>query len=57
MNAEESERVAALIRKKNLKDAEFQILDVAFLVFSDDQFEAFEREFDEDKILRIVRMA
>ncbi|KAF2129214.1 hypothetical protein P153DRAFT_356822 [Dothidotthia symphoricarpi CBS 119687] len=54
---EDSERVGALIRKEDLKsDEETQVLeDVACLVFLDDQFEAFEREHDEGKILGILR--
>lgn len=46
---EEAERVAALVRKEDLKvDEETQALeDVACLVFLDDQFEAFEKEHDE----------
>lgn len=50
-------RVAALIRKEGLKsDEETQVLeDVACLVFLDDQFEAFEKEHDEDKIVSILR--
>ena len=54
---EEAERVAALIRKENLKsDDETQVLeDVACLVFLDDQFEAFEKELDEGKIVGILR--
>ncbi|KAI9722326.1 MAG: hypothetical protein M1812_001798 [Candelaria pacifica] len=54
---EDADRVAALIRKENLKkDEETQTLeDVACLVFLDDQFEAFEKEHDEDKIVGILR--
>ncbi|KAK3940764.1 hypothetical protein QBC46DRAFT_287747 [Diplogelasinospora grovesii] len=56
---EEIDRVAALIRKENLKaDEETQILeDVACLVFLDDQFDNFEKkpEIDEDKIIGILR--
>ncbi|KAF2660950.1 hypothetical protein K491DRAFT_687767 [Lophiostoma macrostomum CBS 122681] len=50
-------RVAALIRKEDLKqDEDTQILeDVACLVFLDDQFEKFEKEHDEDKIVGILR--
>ncbi|KAI9804242.1 MAG: hypothetical protein M1833_007049 [Piccolia ochrophora] len=53
----EAERVAALIRKENLKkDEETQALeDVACLVFLDDQFEEFERAHDEEKIISILR--
>jgi hypothetical protein len=55
--ADVADRVGALIRKEDLKsDEETQVLeDVACLVFLDDQFEAFEREHDEDKIVRILR--
>jgi hypothetical protein len=50
-------RVGALIRKEDLKsDEETQVLeDVACLVFLDDQFEAFEKEHDEEKIISILR--
>ncbi|KAF2645177.1 glutamyl-tRNA synthetase [Massarina eburnea CBS 473.64] len=46
-----------LIRKENLKnDTESQVLeDVACLVFLDDQFAAFEKEHNEDKIITILR--
>jgi hypothetical protein len=56
-DAEFGERVAALIRKEDLKkDEETQVLeDVACLVFLDDQFEAFEREHNEEKIVGILR--
>ncbi|KAF2121608.1 hypothetical protein BDV96DRAFT_594788 [Lophiotrema nucula] len=56
-STEDGERVAALIRKEDLKvDEETQILeDVACLVFLDDQFEQFEKEHNEDKILGILR--
>lgn len=52
-----AERVASLVRKEDLKrDEETQVLeDVACLVFLDDQFEAFEKEHDEDKIVGILR--
>lgn len=55
---EEAEAVAKLLRKEDRKNnAETQILeDVACLVFLDDQFEAFEKEHDEAKIIRILRM-
>ncbi|PSN61662.1 hypothetical protein BS50DRAFT_578198 [Corynespora cassiicola Philippines] len=55
--AEMRGRVAALMRKEDLKsDEESQVLeDVACLVFLDDQFEKFEREHDEEKILGILR--
>ncbi|TKA66860.1 hypothetical protein B0A49_05646 [Cryomyces minteri] len=54
---EEAERVAALIRKEDLKqDEETQVLeDVACLVFLDDQFEEFEKEHNEEKIINILR--
>lgn len=54
---EEAEDVARLIRKEDLKNnEETQILeDVACLVFLDDQFEAFEKEHDETKIISILR--
>ena len=50
-------RVAALIRKEDLKkDDETQILeDVACLVFLDDQFEDFEKQHDEEKIVKILQ--
>jgi hypothetical protein len=57
--AEEIDRVAALIRKENLKsDDETQILeDVACLVFLDDQFDDFEQkpEIDEAKMVGILK--
>ncbi|KAK4449136.1 cytochrome b2 [Podospora aff. communis PSN243] len=53
------DRVAALVRKENLKnDEETQILeDVACLVFLDDQFDDFEKkpEIDEEKVIGILR--
>lgn len=56
---EDIDRVAALIRKENLKsDEETQILeDAACLVFLDDQFDDFEKkeDIDEDKIIGILR--
>lgn len=54
---EDAKRVAALVRKDDLKnDEETQILeDVACLVFLDDQFEEFEKMHDEDKIITILR--
>ena len=50
-------RVASLIRKEGLQsDEETKVLeDVACLVFLDDQFEAFEKEHDEEKIVGILR--
>ncbi|QSZ35065.1 hypothetical protein DSL72_007929 [Monilinia vaccinii-corymbosi] len=55
--AEEAEEVARLIRKEDLKKNEqTQILeDVACLVFLDDQFDAFEKGHDEEKIISILR--
>ncbi|CAN9202818.1 unnamed protein product [Alternaria alternata] len=54
---EGSETVGSLIRKEDLKaNEETMVLeDVACLVFLDDQFEAFEKEHDEDKIVRILQ--
>ena len=54
---EDATRVAHLIRKEDLKqDEETQTLeDVACLVFLDDQFEEFEKQHDEEKIIRILR--
>jgi hypothetical protein len=56
-SATEAEAVAALIRKEDLKrNEETQVLeDVACLVFLDDQFEEFEKEHDEEKIVSILR--
>jgi hypothetical protein len=56
-SAEDAERVAALIRKEDLKsDEETQVLeDVACLVFLDDQFEAFQKDHDEEKIIKILQ--
>lgn len=56
-SSEDASRVAALVRKENLKqDTETQTLeDVACLVFLDDQFESFEKEHDEAKIVDILR--
>lgn len=55
--AQEAEAVASLIRKEDMKsNDESQILeDVACLVFLDDQFEKFEKEHDEDKIIGILQ--
>ncbi|KAG8533384.1 uncharacterized protein KY384_002167 [Bacidia gigantensis] len=55
--ADEADRVGHLIRKEDLKqDQETQILeDVACLVFLDDQFEQFETQHDEAKIISILR--
>jgi hypothetical protein len=46
-----------MIRKEDLKkDQETQALeDVACLVFLDDQFEEFEKHYDEEKIISILR--
>ena len=54
---EDATRVASMIRKENMKkDEETQVLeDVACLVFLDDQFEEFEKEHDEDKIVNILK--
>jgi hypothetical protein len=56
-STEDAERVAALIRKENLKkDEETQVLeDVACLVFLDEQFVEFEKLHDEEKIIDILR--
>lgn len=50
-------RVAQLINKEDLKnDEETQTLeDVACLVFLDDQFEDFEKQHNEEKIVRILQ--
>ncbi|KAK3325674.1 hypothetical protein B0H66DRAFT_599825 [Apodospora peruviana] len=59
LEQDEIDRVAALIRKENLKsDDETQVLeDVACLVFLDDQFDDFEKkpEIDEEKIIGILQ--
>ena len=54
---QEAQRIAYLIRKEDLKkDDETQTLeDVACLVFLDDQFEEFEQQHDEEKIIRILQ--
>ena len=56
-SSEDAGRVAALVRKEDLKkDEETMVLeDVACLVFLDDQFEEFEKEHDDEKILGILR--
>ena len=56
-SASDAERVASLVRKEDLKqDEETMVLeDVACLVFLDDQFEDFEREHDEQKIIGILQ--
>lgn len=55
-SVQDSDRVAALIRKENLKkDEETQVLeDVACLVFLDGEFEEFEKQHDEEKIISIL---
>ncbi|KAK0670508.1 hypothetical protein QBC41DRAFT_345530 [Cercophora samala] len=59
LEREEIERVAALVRKEDLKNnEETQVLeDVACLVFLDDQFDDFEKkpEIDEEKIIGILQ--
>ena len=57
MSPDEANRVAHLIRKEDLKeDEETQVLeDVACLVFLDDQFEEFEKQHEEEKIVTVVR--
>lgn len=59
MSEAEAERVAALVRKEDLKrDEETQVLeDVACLVFLDGGLEEFERGFEggEDKMVSILR--
>jgi len=54
---EETRRIAALVRKEDLKvDEETKALeDVACLVFLEDQFEEFEQTVDEEKIIGILR--
>ena len=54
---DDATRVAHLIRKEDLKkDEETQTLeDVACLVFLDDQFADFEKQHDEEKIVKILR--
>ena len=54
---DDAARVAHLIRKDDLKkDEETQTLeDVACLVFLDDQFEDFEKQHDEEKIVKILQ--
>lgn len=56
-SVDDATRVAHLIRKEDLKkDEETQTLeDVACLVFLDDQFEDFEKQHDEEKIVKILR--
>ncbi|RVX71514.1 hypothetical protein B0A52_05086 [Exophiala mesophila] len=58
----EADKVAALIAKEDLKkgegkgDSDAQIIeDVACLVFLDDQFDDFEKEHDEEKIISILQ--
>ncbi|CAF9940541.1 MAG: hypothetical protein ALECFALPRED_008708 [Alectoria fallacina] len=54
---DDATRVAQLVRKEDLKkDEETQTLeDVACLVFLDDQFEEFEKQHDEEKIVKILQ--
>lgn len=54
---DDATRVAHLIKKEDLKkDEETQTLeDVACLVFLDDQFEEFEKQHDEEKIVKILQ--
>ncbi|KAI4615672.1 hypothetical protein J4E80_006088 [Alternaria sp. BMP 0032] len=54
---EDASTVGSLIRKEDLKvNEETMVLeDVACLVFLDDQFEAFEKEHDEEKIIKILQ--
>ncbi|KAI9747598.1 MAG: hypothetical protein M1815_004067 [Lichina confinis] len=53
----EAERIGELIRKEKMRsDSEAQTLeDVACLVFLDDQLDQFERAFEEEKMLSILR--
>jgi hypothetical protein len=56
--AELVQKTKAMIEKQGLRegDAETQVLeDCACLVFLDDQFEAFEKTLDEDKIIKILQ--
>ena len=54
---EDCSKISSMIRKEDMKkDEATQVLeDVACLVFLDDQFEDFEKEHDEEKILTILR--
>jgi hypothetical protein len=54
---EDADCIAAMVRKEDLKsNEETQVLeDVACLVFLDDQFEEFGKNYDEDKIITILR--
>jgi len=56
-DTEDAKHVAALILKQDLKtDGDTQVLeDVACLVFLDDQFEEFEKNHDEEKIIKLLR--
>lgn len=57
-SAEDTQKTMAMIEKQGLRegDPETQVLeDVACLVFLDDQFEAFEKTLDEDKIIKILQ--
>ncbi|KAK1773326.1 cytochrome b2 [Copromyces sp. CBS 386.78] len=59
LSQEEIDRVAALVRKEDLKtDSDTQVLeDVACLVFLDEQFDDFEKrpDIDEEKMMGILR--
>ncbi|CCC10105.1 unnamed protein product [Sordaria macrospora k-hell] len=59
LSQEEIDRVAALVRKEDLKtDSDTQVLeDVACLVFLDEQFDDFEKrpDIDEEKMVGILR--
>src|ERR1700761_835519 len=57
MEEEDARRVAALVRKEDLKsNEETQVLeDVACLVFLDDQFEEFKTAHDEEKLVGILK--
>jgi Domain of unknown function (DUF4202) len=56
-SSEEVSRIGSMIRKEDMKnDKETQILeDVACLVFLDDQFEEFKEEYDEEKLVSILK--
>ena len=57
-SAEDTQKTMALIEKQGLRegDKDTQALeDIACLVFLDDQFEAFEKTLDEDKIIKILQ--
>lgn len=57
LSTDEADRVAHLVRKDDLRsDEDTQVLeDVACLVFLDDQFEQFEKQHEEDKIVNILK--